>query len=97
MEYETEKFRFVFYYSPEDDEREEQIHVTNIIFDIEMRGKGYFSGLMDILMGWCEKEKHIPILFEQVVSDEFSDILINRYNGKVVHEDGRGKFIFVLC
>ena len=39
----------------------------------------------------------MPILFEQVVSDNFSNILIDKYNGKVVYEDWRGKFIFVLC
>ena len=97
VEYKNDIFRFVLYHTPEEKEREEQLHVTNIIFDEKIRHKGYFGGLMKILMKCCIEKGNMPILFEQVVSDNLRDILVDKYDGKIVCDDERGRFIFVLC
>lgn len=96
VEYTNQMLRLVFYYSPEEVDREEQLHVTNIFFDNKIRHKGYFSGLMEVLKKWREENSEVSILFEQVVSPNLKEILVNKYDGAIACDDGRGCFIFAF-
>jgi len=97
IEFRHDLFRLIMYYKPEDDEVESQIQIPTICFDASIRHKGFFMGLMKVIIKFCLENNDIPILFLQVVSDNFANKLVKEYRGIIAQEDlFEGSFIFVL-
>ncbi|MCD2348878.1 hypothetical protein [Clostridium guangxiense] len=96
IEFKGKLFRLVLRIKPYEPDCEEQLQISTIIFDNSIRHKGIFQKLMIKLVEFCKQYKNMPILFCEVVSENFATKLMN-YGGILLRDSFySGKYIAIL-
>lgn len=96
IEFKNELFRLVLRIKPSEPNCEEQLQIPTIIFDSSIRHQGLFGKLMLKLVEFCKQYKNMPIIFCEVVSENFATKLME-YGGILLHNDFySGKYIAIV-
>ena len=96
IEFKNNLFRLVVRIKPTEPDCEEQLQLPTIIIDSSIRHQGLFKRLLMKLVEFCKQWENMPIVFCEVVSENFATKLM-KYGGVLLYEDFyAGKYIAIL-